>query len=78
MNWNAVMVSSGLSVMEDVSVLTMQHVTRRMVRVTVCQDGLESTATTPALLGTTARTVSQSADVRMEVLVTQLTAPVHA
>ena len=33
--------------------------------------------TTPALLGTTAKTVSQNADVRMEALVTLLMANVH-
>ena len=64
----------GLNVMENASVLTMRLVTRRMAHVTVSQDGLESTVTTLALLGTTARTVNQSAGVRMEVLVTQLTA----
>lgn len=77
MNWNAVRVSLDLSVMENVSVLTMQLVTRRMVHVTVWQDGLESIATIPAPLGTTARTVSQSAGVRMGLLVTQLTATVR-
>lgn len=38
-NWSAVRVSLDLSVMENVSVLTMQLVTRKMVHVTVSQDG---------------------------------------
>ncbi len=77
-NWNAVRVSLDLSVMANARVLTMQPVTRRTVHVTASQDGLVSIATIPAPLGTTARTVSQSASVRMGLLVTQSMATVHA
>jgi len=38
-NWNAVRVSLDPSVMENVSVLTMQLVTKKTVHVTVSQDG---------------------------------------
>lgn len=39
MNWNAARVSLDLSVKENAGVLTMQLVTRKMVHVTVRQDG---------------------------------------
>lgn len=39
MNWNAARVSLDLSVMENVSALTMQLVIRKMEHVTVSQDG---------------------------------------
>ena len=77
MNWNAARVSLDLCVKENASVLTMQLVTRKMVHATVSQDGSEFTVKTPALLGTTAKTVSQNAGVRMEGLVTLLMANVH-
>lgn len=38
-NWNAARVSLDLSVKENAGVLTMQLVTRKMVHVTVSQDG---------------------------------------
>lgn len=66
-----------LSAKENANVLTMQRVIRRMVPVTVCLGGLVSCATTLVLQVTMARTANQSAGVRMEDHVTQLTATVR-
>ena len=76
-SWLVEKVSLVLSAKEDAIALTMQPVIRRMVPVTVCQDGLVSCATTLVQQDTMARTANQSAGVKMVDHATQLMATVH-